>query len=383
MTDDLRARTAASADLAHIQGIEAAADRLFEPIMDISGWSAPPRGAERAAMDGFILVVGEPAVAFAHVIEIDGHHHLEQLAVHPKHMRQGIGTELVYAAVDMVASLGGTDLTLITFADVPWNAPFYQSLGFDVVAPPPRLDPLLKVERDLGLVRGGRRVVMSRTITGGVEARPAVSVIPLRDSDRGLEVYVQHRVHTMDFAPGAVVFPGGRVDPADAENPTAVPEDVLDDLLDAWRDSSFVRDAADRSLAVQTILATGIREMAEETGVELSAEELLPWDDWTTPPGFPKRFQVHFMVVSLPADDPRSPKNTTTEALASEWLPVSDILQRGIDGDLQVMTPTRVILQELADLGSVEAVLNAHPQPTPVHLDRSGRRPRSSRRDAS
>ncbi|WP_153503642.1 GNAT family N-acetyltransferase [Cumulibacter manganitolerans] len=377
----LRARIATPADLAAVQDIEAAADRVFAPVLDVAGWGTPPSGAERAETGGFVLVVGQPVVGFAHVVEVDGHHHLDQVAVHPSHMRQGIGTELVYAAVDMVASLGGGDLTLITFADVPWNAPFYETLGFETVDPAPaRLEPLLARERAGGLHAAGRRVVMSRSITAGVVPRPAVSVIPVRDGERGLEVYVQHRVHTMDFAPGAVVFPGGRVDPIDAEHPPEVSAAVMSDLLDAWRDSTYVGNAEDRSLAVRTILATGLREMAEETGVDLRVEELLPWDDWTTPPGFPKRFQVHFMVTGLPSDDPRSPQNTTTEALASEWLPVREILERGRGGDLQLMTPTRVILQELEELGSADAVLAAHPQPTPVHLDRSGTRPRPSRK---
>ncbi len=50
-----------------------------------------------------------------------------------------------------------------------------------------------------------------------VPIRPAVSVIMVRDGDSGLEAFVQHRVTTMDFAAGVVVFPGGRVDPVDRQ----------------------------------------------------------------------------------------------------------------------------------------------------------------------
>lgn len=46
--------------------------------------------------------------------------------------------------------------------------------------------------------------------------RLAVSVVMLRDSPRGIEVFVQHRASTMDFAAGVIAFPGGRVDDVDS-----------------------------------------------------------------------------------------------------------------------------------------------------------------------
>ncbi|WP_166741689.1 GNAT family N-acetyltransferase [Cumulibacter soli] len=379
--NDAVVRPADPSDLPFLQAIEAAADQLFAPLMPISHWGTPPTGEQRAAQGGFILVVGDPVVGFAHVLERDGRFHFEQLAVHPDHLRRGLGTALTYAVCEAIEARGGTGISLMTFADVPWNAPFYERLGFEVLDPAPEyLDDVLERERAAELHLGGRRVAMVRGITPGVVPRSAVSVIPVRDGEDGLEVFIQHRVSTMDFAPGAVVFPGGRIDPVDAQHPADVDDDVLSELVSVWGGSTFVAAADDPRLAVRTILATGLREVHEETGVRLDPAELLPWDDWTTPPGFPKRFQVHFMVAHLPVGDPRSPQNTTTEALASEWLPVQQVLDRGNGGDLQVMTPTRVILQELAELGSADAVMNLHPHVVPVHLDRSGRRPRSSRR---
>ena len=76
-----------------------------------------------------------------------------------------------------------------------------------------------------------------------VPIKPAVSVLMLRDGDEGLEVFVQHRVSTMDFAAGVVVFPGGRVDPVDATTaPTiAVPDQHVH--TSAWSDSTIAEDA--------------------------------------------------------------------------------------------------------------------------------------------
>jgi ribosomal protein S18 acetylase RimI-like enzyme len=98
--EDVRVRVATTADLAVLEGIEAAADQLFAPLMDVSGWGAPPTGESRAAEAGFVLIVGEPVVGFAHVLDLDGHLHLEQLAVDPVHGRRGVGSALLegYAA---------------------------------------------------------------------------------------------------------------------------------------------------------------------------------------------------------------------------------------------------------------------------------------------
>jgi len=52
------------------------------------------------------------------------------LSVRPSSMRRGIGTALVRAVCDWAQAAGQTELTLCTFADVPWNGPFYAGLGF-------------------------------------------------------------------------------------------------------------------------------------------------------------------------------------------------------------------------------------------------------------
>ncbi|MGO4244298.1 NUDIX hydrolase, partial [Janibacter sp. RAF20_2_2] len=111
--------------------------------------------------------------------------------------------------------------------------------------------------------------------------RPAVSVIPLRDGPAGPEVFVQHRQPTMDFAAGAVVFPGGRCDPGDVAKGAAlaVSDAILVDHVHRWR---HLPVAQDRQADARTLLATGLRELAEETGLVADPELLLPWDRWVT-----------------------------------------------------------------------------------------------------
>ena len=80
-------RHAEPEDLPLVQDVEAQADRQFDEYMDTSGWAAPPTGEERAAR-GAVLIIGQPVLGFVHVIELDGRHHLDALAVRPHAQRR-------------------------------------------------------------------------------------------------------------------------------------------------------------------------------------------------------------------------------------------------------------------------------------------------------
>jgi len=63
----------------------------------------------------------------------------------------------------VVASRGALEVTLRTFADVPWNAPFHARHGFvELAREPERMAPLRDVEARMGLLRYGRRIAMVR-----------------------------------------------------------------------------------------------------------------------------------------------------------------------------------------------------------------------------
>ncbi len=152
------------ADLDRLAAIEDAADRLLVDLLHPDGWGAAPSGRERATRPGFLLVADEEgrAVGFAHVLEVDARAHLEQLSVLPEHGRRGLGRALVAAALEEAARRGHTRVTLRTYADVPFNAPFYASCGFVESEPDsPFLAGLVEQERRLGLDRWGRRVQMT------------------------------------------------------------------------------------------------------------------------------------------------------------------------------------------------------------------------------
>lgn len=210
-----------------------------------------------------------------------------------------------------------------------------------------------------------------------VVVRPAVSVIPVRDGREGLEVFVQHRQHTMDFAAGVAVFPGGRCDPGDEAKGADLPlsQELESEHVRRWSDlDGPVADATGRA---RTRIATGLRELAEETGYEAGPDDLLPWDCWVTPEGSPKRFDVAFFVLAIGPDGPQ-PRHQTTEAVDSRWEGITALLTDHAEGRTRLMTPTRVLLEELQALGDVATVLALRPVITGVRDDRAGGRPRAT-----
>ncbi|UVI35829.1 NUDIX hydrolase [Brevibacterium spongiae] len=196
-----------------------------------------------------------------------------------------------------------------------------------------------------------------------VPIRPAVSVLMLRDGADGLEVFIQHRVSTMDFAAGVVVFPGGRVDPIDER--TAPTIAVADPTVhtSAWADSTI----AEAAEGWRVLLATAVREVEEETGAVLDPAGLVPWANWVTPLGRPKRFDTYFYVIAAP--ELAAAHHQTTEAHTSEWRSINGILADEAAGTLKLMRPTFVLLRDLSSFSSVAGVLGAERTIDPVRPD--------------
>ncbi len=170
MTTSVRA--ARAEDAAALEAIEVAADTLLIDRFSASDWPPPTDAEERASLPGFVLVAesaedGEvpTLVGFVHVLEIDGHAHLEQLSVLPSFGRRGIGRRLVDAALAEARYRGHALITLRTYADVPWNAPFYASCGFIESEPDSDFHRgLVATEDALELAIHGRRLQMTAVL---------------------------------------------------------------------------------------------------------------------------------------------------------------------------------------------------------------------------
>ncbi|SDJ38339.1 N-acetylglutamate synthase, GNAT family [Nonomuraea maritima] len=156
-------RWADAGELPELVAVELAADKLFEQV----GIVFPPGTTMIEEVDdpGSVLVEGEPPAGFALIGWADGNVHLDQLAVRPDSMRQGIGGRLVAAVLDHARAVGAPAVTLTTYRDVPWNAPWYARHGFSVLPEPewgPELRALVEHERELG-IEVAPRVVMCAT----------------------------------------------------------------------------------------------------------------------------------------------------------------------------------------------------------------------------
>ena len=143
--------------------IEFEADRLYASV-DI-GPFINDDSEDHFAQAALVLVVGDPRIGFVCVELVDATPHIWQVSVHPEHGRKGFGRALVLAACDWAGEEGSDAITLTTYRDVPWNAPFYASLGFvtlDTLSP--ELQAIREHEREIGDDDFGPRVAMRRTL---------------------------------------------------------------------------------------------------------------------------------------------------------------------------------------------------------------------------
>lgn len=120
--------------------IEDEAALRFDTIPGLAGVpevdSRPEAFARAIAEDQVWVAVADGAViGFAYAEPVDGCAHLEEVDVLSAWGRRGVGRDLVAAVVADARARGMAGVTLTTFRDVPWNAPFYARLGFRVLDP--------------------------------------------------------------------------------------------------------------------------------------------------------------------------------------------------------------------------------------------------------
>jgi GNAT superfamily N-acetyltransferase len=165
-------RPARPADFPVLQAIERSAGELFVDVgMPEVAADDPASDTELAAYaDGgraWVLTdEGDAPVAYALVDVVDGCAHLEQLSVRRDHQRRGLGRRLLDHVAEWARARGLRAVTLTTFRAVPWNAPYYERLGFRPLAESeltPGLAEVLAHEAAAGL-DPDRRVCMRRDL---------------------------------------------------------------------------------------------------------------------------------------------------------------------------------------------------------------------------
>ncbi len=222
--------------------------------------------------------------------------------------------------------------------------------------------------------------------------RAAATVMFVRDAPAGVEVFMLRRVSTMAFAPRMMVFPGGGVDPrdADAELPWAGPSPA------DWATLLAVDEATAREL-----VAAAVREVFEECGVllagaspdsviadvaddhwreqrrrllerEASLSEVLREHElvlrsdllgyrghWITPEFEPRRYDTRFFSAAVPegqrADD------QTSEADVADWVDPAQLLDAWRRGEALMLPPTLVSVEEVTLARSAAAFIAERP----------------------
>ncbi|MER0243389.1 GNAT family N-acetyltransferase [Streptomyces sp. HSW2009] len=153
-------------ELPVLQDIERAAGECFREVgMDQIADDEPPALDEladyqRADRCWVSVDAQDRPVAYALTEPVDGRLHIEQLSVHPDAARRGLGRALIDHLAARATAAGLPGLTLTTFAEVPWNAPYYAGrCGFRVL-PEAELTPGLREirrhEGEIGLDRWPR-----------------------------------------------------------------------------------------------------------------------------------------------------------------------------------------------------------------------------------
>jgi 8-oxo-dGTP pyrophosphatase MutT (NUDIX family) len=222
------------------------------------------------------------------------------------------------------------------------------------------------------------------------EPVPAATLVLMREARSGPpELLVMERTGHMAFAAGALVFPGGRIDPEDRRHAEAFPE-----VVDAAARIASIRETIEETgLAPAVVpapdpatarrLRDGIEEnqgfdgLLEGLGLSLDLEALTPFARWC--PNFreTRRFDTLFYLAEAPADAPE-PTVSPNEAVRAFWASAADVLAELETGRAHAIFPTRRNLERLARFGSIgEARADAARHPvsriTPWVEERKGR----------
>jgi glyoxylase-like metal-dependent hydrolase (beta-lactamase superfamily II)/8-oxo-dGTP pyrophosphatase MutT (NUDIX family) len=230
-----------------------------------------------------------------------------------------------------------------------------------------------------------------------VTPRPAATVVLLREGGAGPEVFLQHRVRAMAFAPNVHVFPGGGVDERDRVSgigwsgpPPAwwarrlgcageTGEELAAALVcaavrETFEECGVLLAGPANGASAGTPPAPGPDELAAarvelveqrsaladvlaRNGWVLRTDLLRPWANWVTPEVEPRRYDTYFFLAELP--NSQHADAGTSEARAAGWRRPADALADWRADRIELMPPTWVTLEQIAELPDVATALLA------------------------
>ena len=220
-----------------------------------------------------------------------------------------------------------------------------------------------------------------------VEPKLAATVVLLRPRMTGPEVLLTQRPASMAFAANMFVFPGGRVDPGDADaallaRSVVGAEDagaaVGGDLQPVQAQAAFVAAIRELFEEAGVLLADPARggsihartigsgrtalvggeitfaQLATDLDLRLRTDRLVPLSRWVTPPTLPRRFDARFFVAELPAGARISFEGD--EVAGHAWQTPGQALRAMAAGEIGMWLPTSATLQQLEHVHSIDDV---------------------------
>jgi len=222
-------------------------------------------------------------------------------------------------------------------------------------------------------------------------AIPAATLVIFREAGNALpDLLMVERAGAMAFAGGAMVFPGGRVDPGDRALADASPLDpddaaariaaIRETLEEVGLPVGFAAPLdADAVASMRAALHAGepFGAVLARHGAALALDRLVPFARWRPDHHGMRNFDTRFYLASLPADAPTASVDQT-ENVRLTWTTAADCLLAADGGELRIIFPTRRNLERLARFATVaDAVADARAHPvttiTPWMEERDGR----------
>jgi 8-oxo-dGTP pyrophosphatase MutT (NUDIX family) len=215
--------------------------------------------------------------------------------------------------------------------------------------------------------------------------RLAATILILRDTQQGMEVLMVTRHREVDFIPGALVFPGGKLAEGD-EDPRVCARcsgvenlsleqvalrvgairEVFEEsgiLLARARGANALLGAerstqlAERYRQQLSSGAIGIADLLEAEDLELACEELVPFARWITPTFLPKRFDTYFYLAATPTE--QIAVHDGKEMVDAQWIRPADALADQASGKRKIVTATLLNLRKLNRNSIVSAAIDA------------------------
>lgn len=222
-----------------------------------------------------------------------------------------------------------------------------------------------------------------------VEPRAASTIVLAREvlaadtsdadtSDAGtpFEVLLLKRPSTSRFAAGAYVFPGGTIDPGDAEprlsarlpniGPETEPAAVFAALRELFEETGLLLtderlDADEVARIREELLGNRLSfgTMLEEHDLSFGSLDVCYFARWVTPARFARRYDTRFFVTALPAEHFEFEPDLTDEIDDFVWFTPARAVALFGGGRLPMLFPTRVTLQDLVEFNSVAEMVTA------------------------